>query len=94
MGHNAIIVSPTGALCQNLCWTQNVFINDLSIISSSTILQVPHTVIHQLVLHQKLKVHLKHDGDTFSLENCTFNLGDLYSLCPPNFRALGFVSVE
>ena len=52
------------------------------------------TVIHHLVLHQKLKAHLKHDGDTFSLKNCTFNLSDLHSLCPPNFRALGFVSVE
>jgi len=52
------------------------------------------TVIHQLMLHQKLKVHLKHDGETFSLKNWTFSLGDLRSLSPPNFRALGFVAVE
>ena len=52
------------------------------------------TVIHQLMLHQKLKVHLKHDGETFSLKNWTFSLGDLRSLFPPNFRALGSVAVE
>jgi len=53
-----------------------------------------HTVIHQLMLHQKLKVQLKHHGQTFSLKNCTFSLGDLQSLFPPNFRAIGFVAVE
>jgi len=52
------------------------------------------TVIHQLMLHQKLKVQLKHDGQTFSLKNCTFSLGDLYSSFLPNFRAIGFVAVE
>jgi len=52
------------------------------------------TVIHQLMLHQKLKVHLKHDRETFSPKNCTFSLGDLHSLFPPNFRALRFVAVE
>jgi len=52
------------------------------------------TVIHQLMLHQKLKVHLKHDRETISPKNCTFSLGDLHSLFPPNFRALRFVAVE
>jgi len=52
------------------------------------------TVIHQLMLHQKLKVQLKHHGQTFSLKNFTFSLGDLHSLFPPNFRAIGCVAGE
>jgi hypothetical protein len=56
--------------------------------------QAMTTVIHQPMLHQKLKVHLKHDRETFSLKNCTVSPGDLHSLFPPNFRALGFVAVD
>jgi len=58
------------------------------------IFYIHDTVIHQLMLHQNLKVQLKHDGQTFSLKNCTFSLGDLHSLFPPNFRAIGFVVLE